>query len=189
MGKGNTQTKKVLIVFVFLVLMFGCSLMQRKEKVAVIETNLGKMVFRFFFDDAPKTCGNFIKLAESGFYDGRQFYRVVKGHVIQGGCEDKGVDYTIEAEFNKNPHIVGTLGMARTADPNSASTEFYICLARRAHLDEKYTVFGQLIEGFDVLEKIGNIEVKEKFIGGTAFHRPKQPVTILRMFTEERAIR
>jgi cyclophilin family peptidyl-prolyl cis-trans isomerase len=197
--KGDIRMKNVVLMLVFLSFVFGCPKKQdkggkvedtqEKEKVAVIETNLGKMVFRFFFKDAPKTCANFIKLADSGFYNGRQFYRVVKGHVIQGGCEGEGVNYTIEAEFNKNKHIVGTVGMARTTDPNSANTEFYICLTPRPHLDGKFTVFGQLIEGYDVLEKIGNVEIEEKIVEGIAFHRPKNPVTILRLFIEERVIK
>lgn len=160
---------------------------QSKEMVAVVKTTMGTMTFKFFPKDAPLSCANFIKLAKAGFYNNREFYRVVKGHVIQAGVgEGEGVDYTIKAEFNKNPHITGAVGMARAEDPDSASTEFYICLVPRPKLDGKYTVFGQLIDGFDVLDKIGNIEVDEKVIEGVAFHHPKTPVRILSISIEEK---
>ncbi len=149
------------------------------HKVAVIETNMGSMTVELFTADAPGTCDNFIKLAENGFYKGKEFYRVVKGHVIQAGGEDKDtVDYTIKAEINPHKHITGAVGMARSAELDSASTEFYICHAPRPHLDGKYTVFGQVTEGLDVLDKIGSTEVKEQFYGEVAFHRPVKPVVI-----------
>ncbi|MBI4833462.1 MAG: peptidylprolyl isomerase [Planctomycetes bacterium] len=148
---------------------------------------MGEMTFKFFTKDAPLSCANFIKLAKSGFYNNREFYRVVKGHVIQAGVgEGEGVDYTVKAEFNKNPHITGAVGMARAEDPDSASTEFYICHTPRPHLDGRYTVFGQLTDGFDVLDKIGNTEVEEKMIEGVAFNKPKVPVKILSITIEER---
>lgn len=157
------------------------------EQVAIIQTNLGTMVFKFFSNDAPETCKNFIKLTNDGFYNNREFYRVVKGHVIQAGCEDdNAVTHTIKAEFNKNPHIVGAVGMARSSEPDSANTEFYICLAPRPHLDGKYTVFGQLIDGYDILKKIGHVKVDEKAIEGIAFHRPKNAVKITKLSIEER---
>ena len=121
-----------------------------KEKLCVLETSLGTMVFRFFEEDAPETCKNIQDLVQAGYYNGKDFYRVVKGHVIQAG----GGGETVPPEFNDNPHLVGTVGLGRTEDINSGSSEFYICLAPRPHLDGKYTVFGQLIEGLDVLEKI-----------------------------------
>jgi cyclophilin family peptidyl-prolyl cis-trans isomerase len=101
-----------------------------KETIAIIKTTMGDMTFKFFTKDAPLSCANFIKLAKAGFYNNREFYRVVKGHVIQAGVgEGEGVDYTVKAEFNKNPNITGAVGMARAEDPDSASTEFYICPA------------------------------------------------------------
>jgi len=152
---------------------------QAKPVLAVIETNMGSMAVELFTEDAPGTCENFIKLAEQGFYKGKEFYRVVKGHVIQAGGEDKDtVDYTIKAEINAHKHITGAVGMARGPELDSASTEFYICHAPRPHLDGKYTVFGQVTEGLDVLDSIGNTEVKEQFYGEVAFHRPVKPVVI-----------
>jgi cyclophilin family peptidyl-prolyl cis-trans isomerase len=147
-------------------------------EVCVLETSLGTMVFRFFEDDAPQTVANFKKLVREGFYDGRPFYRVVKGHVIQTGDGGESGRPTVKAEFNAHPHVAGTVGLARSQDPDSGSTEFYVCLAPRPHLDGKYAVFGQLIEGMDVLEKIGNVPVNEKLLEGLAFHEPKEPVVL-----------
>jgi cyclophilin family peptidyl-prolyl cis-trans isomerase len=145
------------------------------------------MVAELFAVDAPGSCENFAKLVNEGFYKGKEFYRVVKGHVIQAGGEGKdAVAYTIRAEINEHKHITGALGMARGQELDSASTEFYICHAPRPHLDGKYTVFGQVIEGLDVLDKIGNTEVKETFIGPVAFHRPITPVVIKRITIEKR---
>jgi len=156
----------------------------REETICVIETTHGVMTFRFFEEDAPLHGAHFRKLVREGFYDGKTFYRVVKGHVIQAGDGEGTAGPTVKAEFNSRPHVVGTVGMARDEDPDSGSTEFYICLAPRPHLDGKYTVFGQLVEGYDVLEKIGNLPVNEKFVGEerkVAFHEPQEPVVIRRM--------
>lgn len=154
----------------------------------VISTSLGDMTFALDDKITPKTTAQFIKLANSGWYNGKEFYRVVKGHVIQAGINDDlhpdHKKYQLDAEFSPDkPQIKGSLGMARDEDPNSGSTEFYICLARRAHLDGKYSHFGQLIEGEAVLDKIAAVKVMEKWLdnpGGTAvaFHRPHTPVLI-----------
>jgi cyclophilin family peptidyl-prolyl cis-trans isomerase len=143
-----------------------------------MKTSLGTMVFKFFESDAPKTTTQFKKLAASGFYDGKDFYRVVKGHVIQAG--DGGAP-TLPPEFNKNPHLFGTLGLGRTGDENSGDSEIYICVAPRPHLDGKYTVFGQLIEGADVLKRIAEVPVAEVWTGPDkkmAMHKPLTPVVI-----------
>ncbi|MEE9571759.1 MAG: peptidylprolyl isomerase, partial [Candidatus Neomarinimicrobiota bacterium] len=124
---------------------------------------------------------NFKNLVKEGFYDSLTFYRVVNDHVIQAGDGGENGILTVQAEFNQYPHITGTVGLARDEDPNSGSTEFYICLVPRPHLDGKYTVFGQLTEGYDVLEKIGNTEIVEQYVGADkniAFHAPKDPVII-----------
>ncbi|MFO7890599.1 MAG: peptidylprolyl isomerase [bacterium] len=166
--------KKIFLVCLFIILIFSCA---QKEKVCVLQTNYGTMVFKFYPQDAPNTCAQIQKLVKEGFYDGKEFYRVVKGHVIQTG----GGGEKIQAEFNDNKHIKGTVGLARDKDPDSGDSSFYICLAPRPHLDGKYTVFGQLIQGMDVLEKIGDIEVNEKFTGedsSIAFHEPVKPVII-----------
>ena len=150
-------------------------------EVCFLKTNYGEMQFRFFDDAAPLTIAQFKKLINEGFYDSLTFYRVVKDHVIQAGTNIDNDIPAIQAEFNQYPHIVGSVGLARSADPNSGSTEFYICLIPRPHLDGKYTVFGQLMEGYDILEKIGNTEIVEQFVGEDkkiAFHTPKEPVII-----------
>lgn len=156
-------------------------------EVCVIKTNYGNMQFRFFDDAAPLTTAQFKKLVNEGFYDSLTFYRVVKNHVIQAGTNIDNDIPTIHAEFNQFPHVVGTVGLARSEDPNSGSTEFYICLVPRPHLDGKYTVFGQLMEGYNVLENIGNTEIVEQFVGedkNIAFHTPKEPVIILKATIE-----
>jgi peptidyl-prolyl cis-trans isomerase B (cyclophilin B) len=126
--------------------------------IAVIETTKGTIKFRFFAADAPKTCENFITLANKGFYNGLTFHRVEPNFVIQGGDPNGngsgGPGYNIKAEFNKNPHLEGTVAMARAFDPDSAGSQFYICLAPAPFLDGKYTVFGQVTEGLDVVHKI-----------------------------------
>lgn len=148
-------------------------------EVAVLETSLGTMVFQLFEKDAPKTVANFKALVKEGFYDGKPFYRVVAGHVIQTGDGGESGRPTVPDEFNSNPHVAGALGLAHAAEPNTGSTEIYVCLAPRPHLDGRFTVFGQIVEGMDVLEKIGKVPVNEKFLeGGVAFHEPKEPVIL-----------
>ncbi len=136
------------------------------KEVAVITTTEGTMVVEFWTDAAPKTIANFKKLASSGFYDGTCFHRVIKGFMIQGGdpnTKDAGKEplwgqggpgYTIDAEFNDHSHVRGVLSMARTSDPNSAGSQFFICHGNPTFLDHQYTTFGKLIKGDDVLEKI-----------------------------------
>jgi peptidyl-prolyl cis-trans isomerase B (cyclophilin B) len=133
---------------------------EQMEKVtAVIETNQGTIKFKFFPNDAPGHSLNFIKLATDGFYNGLVFHRVIKGFMVQGGCPDGtgtgGPGYNIKAEFNKNAHIDGTVSMARSQDPDSAGSQFFICLGRQDFLDNQYTAFGQVIEGLDVVHTIG----------------------------------
>jgi len=136
------------------------------NEVAVITTSEGVMVLEFYPDVAPNHVANFKKLARSGFYDGTCFHRVIPGFMIQGGdpntkndsAKDSwgqgGPGYTINAEFNSKHHARGILSMARTSDPNSAGSQFFICHADAGNLDGQYTVFGNLIKGFDVLDKI-----------------------------------
>ena len=141
------------------------------DEVAVIKTNVGTMVLEFFPDVAPKHVENFKTLANKGFYDGTCFHRVIKGFMIQGGdpltkddanqarwgTGDPG--YKIKAEFNDKPHVRGVLSMARSNDPDSAGSQFFICHGdARGSLDHKYTAFGKLIKGDDVLEKIATTE-------------------------------
>jgi cyclophilin family peptidyl-prolyl cis-trans isomerase len=156
----------------------------------VLETNLGTMAFRFFEDQAPHTCRAVKRLVEKGFYDGSTFYRVVAGHVIQAGDGGDNDEPTVVGEFGAHPHVPGAVGLARDEDPDSGNTEIYICLAPRPHLDGSYAVFGLLVDGFDVLEHIGSVEVVEQYVEqDIAFHRPKEPVIIERAYLEERPVR
>jgi peptidyl-prolyl cis-trans isomerase B (cyclophilin B) len=138
---------------------------------AILETSVGRMVVEFWPEVAPNTVENFKKLARQGYYDGTAFHRIIKGFMIQGGdCLTKdpskaslwgtgGPGYHIQAEFNSRPHVRGVLSMARSQDPDSAGSQFFICLADARFLDGKYTAFGCLAEGDDVLEAIGNTPV------------------------------
>lgn len=130
-----------------------------KEMVAVVETNMGTFSFKFYPEDAPQTVASFKKLANKGFYDGLIFHRVIAGFMMQGGdptgTGTGGPGYTIKAEFNKHSHMAGTVSMARSGDPDSAGSQFFVCLAAASHLDGQYTVFGQVIDGMDVVDAIG----------------------------------
>jgi peptidyl-prolyl cis-trans isomerase B (cyclophilin B) len=141
------------------------------KEVAVIKTSQGEMVIEFWPEVAPKTVENFKTLAKKGFYDGTAFHRIVKGFMIQGGdplTKDPGAEaqyggggpgYSINAEFNDRPHVRGVISMARSGDPNSAGSQFFICLADASSLNHQYTAFGKLIKGDDVLGKLGDVEV------------------------------
>jgi peptidyl-prolyl cis-trans isomerase B (cyclophilin B) len=135
------------------------------ETKAIIETQFGKMELRFFPEVAPNHVDNFITLAKKGFYDGTTFHRVIPGFMIQGGdpnskSEDRsrhgtgGPGHNVKAEFNDRPHKKGTLSMARSAHPDSAGSQFFICVADAPFLDGKYTVFGEVVSGMDVADKI-----------------------------------
>jgi peptidyl-prolyl cis-trans isomerase B (cyclophilin B) len=142
------------------------------NEVAVIKTSEGDMVVQFWNDAAPNTIENFKKLARAGFYNGTIFHRIVKGFMVQGGDplskdpakEDRygtgGPGYKIKAEFNDHPHERGVISMAREPDPNSAGSQFFICLASVPRLDHQYTTFGKVIKGEDVLEKISDTPVE-----------------------------
>jgi peptidyl-prolyl cis-trans isomerase B (cyclophilin B) len=147
------------------------------NEVAIINTTEGTMVIQFWTDAAPNTIANFKKLAEKGFYDGTAFHRVIKGFMIQGGdpltkdanneamwgTGDPG--YKIKAEFNDHSHQRGVISMARSNDPDSAGSQFFICDGNPTFLDHQYTTFGKLIKGDDVLAKIAN----------TPTHSPDRP--------------
>ena len=183
--------KRIIAVILILITIIGCSKKTEEkilveENVCVLQTSMGKMVFRFFEGEAPKTAAHIQQLVEDGFYNGRDFYRVVKGHVIQTGG-DEGEE-TITDEFNKHQHLIGSVGLAHGRDPNSGGSAIYICLTPRPHLNGTFTVFGQLIEGMDILENIGNVEVNEDFIGRIAFHKPKVLVVIEKATIEKREL-
>ena len=142
-----------------------------EKEVAVIKTTEGELVVEFWSDVAPKTVENFKKLSRDGFYDGTAFHRILKGFMIQGGDpntkdpakEDSygtgGPGYQIKAEFNDRSHQRGVLSMARSNDPNSAGSQFFICDGDASFLDKKYTAFGKVVKGDDVLAKIANTPV------------------------------
>jgi peptidyl-prolyl cis-trans isomerase B (cyclophilin B) len=123
-----------------------------------IATDKGDLVLTLFPDDAPMHAAAFLKLAKAGFYDGLAFHRVEPGFVVQGGDPDGngtgGPGYKLKAEFNQRPHVRGTLAMARSSDPDSAGSQFYICLADARFLDGQYTVFGEMTEGFEALDAL-----------------------------------
>ena len=125
---------------------------------AVLETSRGNIVFDLFPEIAPKTVARFSELVKKGFYNGLTFYRLLPKFLVQTGdpSEDGtgGSGQSLPAEFNERKHIAGTVGMARRHDPDSADSQFYICLEPQPYLDGKYTVFGQVIEGLEILSKI-----------------------------------
>ena len=151
--------------------------MNSSNEVAVIKTSEGDMVVQFWTDAAPNTVENFKKLARQGFYDGTTFHRIVKGFMIQGGDPNSkdpakentygegGPGYNLKAEFNDHSHDRGVISMARGPDPDSAGSQFFICLAPVHRLDHQYTTFGKLIKGQDVLEKIGDTSVTRNSMG------------------------
>ena len=118
----------------------------------------GEIRIEFFAEDAPKTVENFVTLAKKGFYNGLNFHRVVPDFVVQGGCPKGngtgGPGYTIKAEFNKQKHVRGTVAMARSQHPDSAGSQFYICYGTTPHLDGQYTVFGKVVSGMELVDRI-----------------------------------
>ncbi|NWJ90185.1 peptidylprolyl isomerase [Marine Group I thaumarchaeote] len=135
---------------------------------AIVNTNLGNIQFELFSDVAPETVRNFIKLAKSGFYDGTLFHRVIPKFMIQGGDpntkeSDKstwgtgGPGYNMKAEFNSRSHLRGIVSMARSSDPDSAGSQFFIVTSDSTFLDREYTVFGQVADGMEVADKIVNL--------------------------------
>lgn len=133
---------------------------------ALIETKFGAIELRLLPDKAPKHVANFVKLAKEGFYNKTIFHRVIPGFMIQGGdptTKDPankaqygtgGPGHTLKAEFNDRPHVRGTLSMARSSDPDSAGSQFFIVVKDTAHLNGKYTVFGEVVKGIEVVDQI-----------------------------------
>ena len=138
-----------------------------EDDIVILETNRGTMKLKLFPDVAPNHCKNFKKLANSGFYDKTAFHRIIPGFMIQGGDINSrdndpkndghgGPGWTVDAEFNEISHKRGILSMARSADPNSAGSQFFICVADAPHLDGQYTVFGEVIEKVHIVDHIVN---------------------------------
>jgi peptidyl-prolyl cis-trans isomerase A (cyclophilin A) len=155
-----------------------------ENMIAVVETNMGTFSFEFYSDDAPQTVASFIKLAKDGFYDGLIFHRIMDGFMIQGGdptgTGTGGPGYSIKAEFNDNKHVAGTVAMARSASPDSAGSQFYVCLAPTPHLDGEYTVFGQVVDGLDVVLAIGKVKTGRQ-------DRPLEDVVMEKVTIEEKS--
>ena len=136
---------------------------------AIIKTKFGEMEVKFFPDIAPMHVENFIKLAKDGFYNGTIFHRVIPGFMIQGGDPNTkdpakketygqgGPGYNVKAEFNETPHKRGVVSMARAQDPDSAGSQFFIVVEDSRFLDRKYTVFGEVVKGIGVADKIVNL--------------------------------
>jgi peptidyl-prolyl cis-trans isomerase B (cyclophilin B) len=150
-----------------------------KSEVATITTSYGEITIALWPDVAPKTVENFVKLAQSGFYNGTAFHRIIKGFMIQGGCPNtkKGATglpgtgdpgYKLRAEFNSRTHEKGVISMARSAHPDSAGCQFFICHGNAAFLDRQYTAFGKLLTGESVLDAIASVPVRGR--------EPSEPV-------------
>lgn len=148
---------------------------------ALIQTTAGDMAFEFFPDKAPGHVKNFVDLAEKGFYDGTVFHRVIPGFMIQGGCPEGsgrgGPGYNIDAEFNDTPHVRGVLSMARSQNPNSAGSQFFVCHGAARSLDGQYTAFGRLTTGGEALDAIANAPT----VPGGEGSKPKNPVKITKV--------
>lgn len=156
------------------------------EEVAVIETGAGRIVVRFFKDKAPKHVANFKKLAKSKFYDGTYFHRTIPGFMIQGGDPNTknsnpnddgsgGPGWNVKAEFNDVKHVAGVLSAARSSDPDSAGSQFFLMDGTAPHLDGNYSAFGQVVVGMDVVRKIVNAPT---IPDGRENSRPKKPIYI-----------
>jgi peptidyl-prolyl cis-trans isomerase B (cyclophilin B) len=143
----------------------------------VLDTNKGKITLDMLSDVAPGHVKNLLGLAKIGFYDGLTFHRIINGFMIQGGCPEGtgtgGPGYTIKAEFNATPHEAGVVSMARTSDPNSAGSQFFICLDKVAHLDNQYTAFGKTADAASLalVKEIGNVATG-------AQDRPNEPIVV-----------
>jgi peptidyl-prolyl cis-trans isomerase B (cyclophilin B) len=133
-----------------------------KDPIVVMETNYGNIELELFWKETPKTAENMLRLVNSGFYDGLTFHRIVPNFVIQGGDPSGdgtgGPGYSIPFEKANTKHLRGYLGMARSQDPNSAGSQFYICLRDLPNLDNNYVVFGKVVKGMDVVDKIAAVK-------------------------------
>ncbi|MBI2127959.1 MAG: peptidylprolyl isomerase, partial [Nitrosarchaeum sp.] len=165
--------KKILIIISISLLLINLgnqSFAQSDDVLVILHTNLGKIVIEFFPNDAPNHVINFVKLSENGFYDGTIFHRIIPGFMIQGGDPNTkdgdqstwgtgGPGYSVNAEFNTIKHNRGIVSMARSADPNSAGSQFFIVHKDSNFLDEQYTAFGRIVteESFETLDKIASV--------------------------------
>lgn len=162
------------------------------NKLVTLETSYGRLVLELYRDVAPAHADSFVARTVEGFYDSTIFHRVIDNFMIQGG-DPRGngtgnAGYFLKAEFNELQHQDGTLSMARSQDPNSASSQFFVCLARNRYtqsLDNKYTVFGQLIKGYDVLHTIGSVECIANPGNPREISSPKEKVYLLKAYLSD----
>ena len=157
--------------------------MSDSQEIALLETTFGTIKIKFFEDKAPVHVENFIKLAKEGFYNGTSFHRVIPGFMIQGGDPNSknqdqrhshgtgGPGYTIDAEFNDTRHSRGILSMARSTEPNSAGSQFFIVVKDSFFLDRNYTAFGEVTSGMDAVDAIVSVPRDDK-------DNPLDPVVI-----------
>ncbi len=158
---------------------------QIENKLAVIETEFGTIEFEFFPDVAPNHCRNFMKLARLHFYDNLSFHQIIPDRLILGGAPGDnilgGPGYTIKAEINDRPHMRGTVAMYHGGHPDSAGSQFYICLKPLPNFDGNYTVFGQVTEGMEVVDTIAQVPTR-----GPAVYRPEQRITLKKVYIRDR---
>jgi peptidyl-prolyl cis-trans isomerase B (cyclophilin B) len=160
--------------------------LKNKKYQLELDASAGKITLDMDADAAPGHVANMLGLAKIGYYDGLSFHRIIKGFMIQGGCPEGtgtgGPGYMIKAEFNRTKHEPGVLSMARTNDPNSGGSQFFICLGAHSHLDGQYTAFGKTAdaESLNVVKAIGNVPTDRN-------DRPQTPVTIKTARVLERA--
>lgn len=153
---------------------------------ATIETHAGSITLEFLPEKAPKHVANFIALADQGFYNGTRFHRTIPGFMIQGGCPNTkdaskshlwgsgSPGHSVEAEFNDTPHVRGIISMARSQDPDSAGSQFFLCHGEASFLDGQYTAFGRMVSGEETLDAIANAPTKPGGEGST----PVDPIEI-----------
>jgi peptidyl-prolyl cis-trans isomerase B (cyclophilin B) len=170
--------KIITLIMIGSIIMTSC---EKQPDVAVVSTRYGDMVLEFYPEVAEKHVDSFLTHARNGYFNGTTFHRVIPGFVIQGGDpnsktddrsthgmgghaanfygigqEDDSITWMLPAEFNSRPHLTGALSMARSQSPNSAGSQFFVCAGPTPQLDDQYTVFGQVVEGLDVIQKIVN---------------------------------
>ncbi len=166
---------------------------ENANPIATIQTTKGEMSIELWPDITPGTVANFTKLANDGFYDGTCFHRIMAGFMIQGGdpqTKDESLEnlwgtggpgHTIKAEFNDRPHVRGVISMARSADPDSAGSQFFVCLGDADFLNGQYTAFGQLSDGDDALGDIGDTPVGPSGSGENSKPKERVEVTSIRV--------
>jgi len=185
--------KTILFLTIF-VLLLGAAIFSgysdsESEEIMVIETDFGAIKIVFFPDKAPNHVAAIKRLVDEGFYNGITFHRVIPGFMIQGGCPNSkdanatcdgtgGPGFNLKAEFNDVPHERGICSMARSSNPDSAGSQFFIMLAPAPHLDGQYTVWGKVIEGMDVVDKIVNVPRNSR-------DRPLQNVVMRNVYLTE----